>query len=202
MSFTMSADKVVLFSRCDQFPETTIRKMFADHKADAVDLPTLAGLDIPLPVKVFLGLQDDFFTAEEFRDLAIAFAQRAANNHPTVATNHFVISALAAYTNQVSINRTTDAAAVGSHAALQVAGYRAAVKAMADHKTDQSNTLATSQETTAAIEAVWCAGYEAAGIACRNAASCAVAAVEKPLADAEYQWVLDTAVAKTKARTA
>ena len=197
MNFQMSEDKVIHLSRCDQFTEAAIRQMFADHHATEVDLVTLSGLPIPLTVKVFLALQQEFFTGEEFRELAIVYAQRAASHHPSVSSNHFVVNALTAYHSQLSLSRTANAlSATVSHADMQVSGYRAAVKAMVPPGIPAPAAFAA----TSAFEAVWCAGFSAAGVACRNAASCAVAAVEKPQADAEYQWVLDTAVAKTKAR--
>lgn len=199
MNFQISADKVVALSRCDQFSEAAIRKMFADHNANEVDLITWSGLEIPLPVKVFIALQDEFFTEEEFRELAIEYAQRAANQHPEVAANHFVTGALAALHSQVSIRRSAGAMALmANHADSMVTGYRAAVLAMVPPGTPSAAALPVN----AAYEAVWCATFHHAAISCRNAASCAVAAVPKPQADAELQWILDTAVAKAKARGA
>ena len=64
------------------------------------------------------------------------------------------------------------------------------------------NTETDVLKTVAAYEAVWFAGYESQGIACRNAASCAVASVAKPQADGVLQWILDNAVAVTQARAA
>lgn len=199
MNFQISADKVVELSHCDQFSEAAIRKMFADHNATEVDLVTWSGLEIPLPVKVFIALQDDFFTEEEFRELAVAYAQRAASQHPEVAANHFVMGAIAALHSQLSVRRSPGAMALmATHADSMVTGYRAAVYAMVPSGTPSAATLPVN----AAYEAVWCATFHHAGISCRNAASCAVAAVPKAQADAELQWVLDTAVAKTKARGA
>ncbi|GAB7529258.1 hypothetical protein PS3A_16670 [Pseudomonas sp. 3A(2025)] len=199
MTYTMSVERVIQLSRCDDFPEDKIRQMFAAHHATELPLPVLATLPIPLSVKVFLALQDEFFSAEEFRELAIDFARRAASHSTEVSGNHFVASALSAYDHQFVQNRSNalqgpQAAA----AAMQVSGYRAAVKAMIHP--DANGGATPGQQVVAAFESVWFAGYDTQGIACRNSASCAVAAVQKPQADAELEWVLNAAVAKTQAR--
>ncbi|WP_338523788.1 hypothetical protein NUH87_29425 [Pseudomonas batumici] len=200
MSYTMSVDRVIQLSRCDDFPEATIRQMFAAHKATELPLPVLATLEIPLSVKVFLALQDEFFSPEEFRELAVQFAKRAAAHDTAVAGNHFVTSALAAYDQLLTQSRAKAVQGVLAKAAMQVSGYRAAVKAMI--QPDANGGVKPALQAVAAYEAVWFAGYETNGIACRNAASCAVAAVPKPQADAELQWVLKEAVDKTLARAA
>lgn len=212
MSYTMSVDRVIQLARCDDFPEAKIREMFAQHNATELPLEFLATLPIPLPVKVYLALQDEFFSEEEFRELSLAFAKRAASSHPAVESNHFVSSVISAY-EQALVQTRSPGHGVALHANIrqQVEGYRGAVKALLGPLTQalrnsnsnlNSNSNGTPLHTVAAYEAVWFAGYEHCGIACRNAASCAVAAVPKVEADAALQYVLDNALAVTQARAA
>lgn len=204
MSYTMSVDRVIQLARCNDFPEATIRQMFAEYNATELPLPVLATLPIPLPVKVFLGLQDEFFTAQEFRELALAFAKRATQDNPKVESDFFVGKTLEAYEHVVQATRAlTLNATLDSQLTQLVTGYRGAVKALMEPLSKAlKNTETDVLKTVAAYEAVWFAGYESQGIACRNAASCAVASVAKPQADGVLQWILDNAVAVTQARAA
>lgn len=204
MSYTMSVDRVIQLARCNDFPEATIRQMFAEYNATELPLPVLATLPIPLPVKVFLGLQDEFFTAQEFRELALAFAKRATQDNPKVESDFFVGKTLEAYEHVVqAIRAPTLNATLDSQLTQLVTGYRGAVKALMEPLSKAlKNTETDVLKTVAAYEAVWFAGYESQGIACRNAASCAVASVAKPQADGVLQWILDNAVAVTQARAA
>lgn len=204
MSYTMSVDRVIQLARCDDFPEATIRQMFADHNATELPLDVLATLPIPLSVKVFLGLQDEFFSTEEFRELAVAFAKRAATENPAVDNDYFVGKTLEVYEQAVQATRTLKlGAALDAQLSQLLTGYRGAIKALTEPLSRAlQNNSGEQLQTIAAYEAVWFAGYESQGIACRNAASCAVASVPKPDADGVLQWVLDNAVAVTQARAA
>ncbi|WP_409284789.1 hypothetical protein [Pseudomonas protegens] len=209
MSYTMSVDRVIQLARCDDFPEAKIREMFAQHHATELPLDVLATLPIPLPVKVYLALQDEFFSDAEFRELALAFAKYAASSDPAVESNHFVSSAINAYQQALVETRSlARGVALNATTRQQVEGYRGAVKALMEplaqalRSSKSSTNSGAPLHTVAAYEAVWFAGYEHLGIACRNAASCAVAAVPKAQADAALQWVLDNAVAVTQARAA
>lgn len=206
MSYTMSVDRVIQLARCDDFPEAKIREMFAQYNATELPLEILATLPIPLPVKVYLALQDEFFSEAEFRELSLAFAKHAASSDPAVQSNHFVSSTISAY-EQALVETRSLAHGVALNASIrqQVEGYRGAVKALMEPLTQalrSGNGSGAPLHTIAAYEAVWFAGYEHHGIACRNAASCAVAAVPKEQADAALQWVLDSAVAVTQSRAA
>lgn len=202
MSYTMSVDRVIQLARCDDFPEATIRQMFADHNATELPLPVLATLPIPLSVKVFLGLQDEFFEDGEFRELAVAFAKRAVQENPKAESDYFVGKVLEAYEHVVQATRTLKSgAALDSQLSQLVTGYRGAIKALTEPLDQAVKSGSVAQVTlVAAYEAVWFAGYESHGIACRNAASCAVASVPKPEADGVLQWALDNAVSVTEAR--
>lgn len=202
MSYTMSVDRVIELARCDDFPEATIRQMFADHNATELPLPVLATLPIPLSVKVFLGLQDEFFEPAEFRELAVEFAKRSVQENPKAQSDFFVGKVLEAYQQVVQASRTLQVgAALDAQLTQLVTGYRGAIKALTEPLNKALQSDSSAQVTlVAAYEAVWFAGYESQGIACRNAASCAVASVAKPEADGVLQWVLDTAVALTQAR--
>ncbi|MCE5993835.1 hypothetical protein SE916_11645 [Pseudomonas sp. 5FOS] len=205
MSYTMSVDRVIQLARCDDFPEAKIREMFAQYSATELPLEILATLPIPLPVKVYLALQDEFFSETEFRELSLAFAKHAASSDPVVGSNHFVSSTINAYEQALVETRSLPrGVALNANIRQQVEGYRGAVKALMEPLSQglRSGSSGTPLHTVAAYEAVWFAGYEHYGIACRNAASCAVAAVPKVEADAALQWVLDNAVAVTKARAA
>ncbi|SCZ54098.1 MULTISPECIES: hypothetical protein [Pseudomonas] len=206
MSYTMSVDRVVQLARCDDFPEAKIREMFAQYSATELPLEILATLPIPLPVKVFLALQDEFFSEAEFCQLSLAFAKHAASSDPAVESNHFVSSVISAYEQALLETRSlARGVALNANTRQQVEGYRGAVKALMEPLTQalrSGSGNGAPLHTVAAYEAVWFAGYEHYGIACRNAASCAVAAVPKVEADAAQQWVLDNAVAVTQARAA
>jgi len=204
MSYTMSVDRVVQLARCDDFPEAKIREMFAQYSATELPLEILATLPIPLPVKVFLALQDEFFSEAEFCQLSLAFAKHAASSDPAVESNHFVSSVISAYEQALLETRSlARGVALNANTRQQVEGYRGAVKALMEPLTKALRSGSGAPlHTVAAYEAVWFAGYEHYGIACRNAASCAVAAVPKVEADAAQQWVLDNAVAVTQARAA
>ncbi|AZC31108.1 hypothetical protein PUP68_16815 [Pseudomonas chlororaphis] len=206
MSYTMSVDRVIQLARCDDFPEAKIREMFAQYNATELPLEILATLPIPLPVKVFLALQDEFFSEAEFRELSLAFAKHAASSDPAVESNHFVSSVISAYEQALLETRSlARGVALNANTRQQVEGYRGAVKALMEPLTQalrSGSGNGAPLHTVAAYEAVWFAGYEHYGIACRNAASCAVAAVPKVEADAALQWVLDNAVAVTQARAA
>ncbi|ROM24225.1 hypothetical protein BK644_19340 [Pseudomonas protegens] len=200
----MSVDRVVQLARCDDFPEAKIREMFAQYSATELPLEILATLPIPLPVKVFLALQDEFFSEAEFCQLSLAFAKHAASSDPAVESNHFVSSVISAYEQALLETRSlARGVALNANTRQQVEGYRGAVKALMEPLTQALRSGSGAPlHTVAAYEAVWFAGYEHYGIACRNAASCAVAAVPKVEADAAQQWVLDNAVAVTQARAA
>ncbi|NBF01930.1 hypothetical protein GV819_06465 [Pseudomonas sp. Fl5BN2] len=204
MSYTMSVDRVIQLARCDDFPEAKIREMFAQYNATELPLEILATLPIPLPVKVFLALQDEFFSEAEFRELSLAFAKHAASSDPAVESNHFVSSVISAYEQALLETRSlARGVALNANTRQQVEGYRGAVKALMEPMTQALRSgNGAPLNTVAAYEAVWFAGYEHYGIACRNAASCSVAAVPKVKADAALQWVLDNAVAVTQARAA
>lgn len=206
MSYTMSVDRVIQLARCDDFPEAKIREMFAQYSATELPLQILATLPIPLPVRVYLALQDEFFSEPEFRELSLAFAKHAASNNPEVESNHFVSSAISAYEQALLETRNlAHGVALNVNVRQQVEGYRGAVKALMEPLTQvlrSGNASGEPLHTVAAYESVWFAGYEHPGIACRNAASCAVAAVPKAAADGVLQWVLDNAVAVTQARAA